>query len=1062
MDHVASLASRAATLARVDANARAGATSSSSSSRGGGPSSVAIRLGCQCPRPRRGTKRDARVRLASTASSRGGFALAPSGLAPPGISSPLPTRRARRRHDGRAPCTPSRRCAKCEAFSDGLGSRAAELRECCREAAARAAGKDTRKTLVTAAAVAGVATAAYVAYGGGGGGGGGNGGRFGGGGGGGGGGGERSTSRVHASGATSFEETGAPATGFLEEVVMLDVRGMHCGGCAANVRRILEEDGNVRAASVNLANESALVRVGVDVGDDGNGPPGAVFEDKVVRAVRKIGDALAELVTAKGFPTSVREACGVAVSGVTAAAAASSKREERLRRIEESTKRVVVAWALAGACLIGHASHMFHASAPWLRVFCSTPVHAGLSVFALLGPGRETLTDGWRALRAGGPNMNTLVSLGALASFGMSTAAVLLPRLRWPTFFEEPVMLLAFVLLGRAVEERAKLRATSDMSALLNLLPPTARLVPAGTADGKDGRGGGGGGGGGGEYYRTVPTSVIQPGDHIVVLPGDRVPVDGVVVEGASQVDEAAINGEPIPRAKRAGDDVAAGTVNLDGAIVVKVINSGEETSIAGIVRMVEAAQQREAPVQRLADEVSGKFVYGVMGASAATFAFWSTVGTKLFPATLASAVVAGANGPLLLGLQLAASVLVVACPCALGLATPTAVLVGTSLGARHGLLIRGGDVLERANEVDAVVFDKTGTLTLGRPVVKRVITTEGGDLSEDDVLALAAAVEKNCRHPLALAVVAADAAANANDDGGAKRRRRRREPEEGSFEQTPGSGATAVVDGKTVAVGTRAFAATSSAPLPADVQRAMDAVSPGRTPVFVSVDGAVVGVMEMEDQIRADAKSTIARLKKRGMRALLLSGDRQETAESVGAAIGIAPEDIYGDVRPEGKAALIERLQSAAGGGRKVAMVGDGINDAAALAMADVGIAMGGGVGAASEVASIVLLGDNPAQVCDAIELSKATFAKIKQNLGWAFAYNLVGIPIAAGALLPAMGVALTPSVAGGLMGFSSLGVMANSLALQLASKRLGAFTGAGARDDDAEGKGEDEDKDD
>ena len=369
---------------------------------------------------------------------------------------------------------------------------------------------------------------------------------------------------------------------------------------------------------------------------------------------------------------------------------------------------------------------------------------------------------------------------------------------------------------------------------------------------------------------------------------------------------------------------------------------------------------------------------------------------------------------------------------------------------------------MERANEVDAVVFDKTGTLTLGRPVVKRVITTEGGDLSEDDVLALAAAVEKNCRHPLALAVVAADAAANANDDGGAKRRRRRREPEEGSFEQTPGSGATAVVDGKTVAVGTRAFAATSSAPLPADVQRAMDAVSPGRTPVFVSVDGAVVGVMEMEDQIRADAKSTIARLKKRGMRALLLSGDRQETAESVGAAIGIAPEDIYGDVRPEGKAALIELLHSAAGGGRKVAMVGDGINDAAALAMADVGIAMGGGVGAASEVASIVLLGDNPAQVCDAIELSKATFAKIKQNLGWAFAYNLVGIPIAAGALLPAMGVALTPSVAGGLMGFSSLGVMANSLALQLASKRLGAFTGAGARDDDAEGEGENENEDD
>ena len=392
--------------------------------------------------------------------------------------------------------------------------------------------------------------------------------------------------------------------------------------------------------------------------------------------------------------------------------------------------------------------------------------------------------------------------------------------------------------------------------------------------------------------------------------------------------------------------------MNCDGAITVRVVSSGEETQVAGIVRMVEAAQQREAPVQRLADEVSGKFVYGVMGASAATFAFWSLAGTKLFPQVLqtaafaASAAGSPASAPLLLGLQMAASVLVVACPCALGLATPTAVLVGTSLGARHGLLIRGGDVLERAHTLDCVVFDKTGTLTVGRPRRHaRALRRRGGDLSEDDVLALAAAVEKNCAAPARARgrrrgrrrERETTTAAQSGEDADASRRRAR-------SRQTPGSGATAVVDGKTVAVGTRAFAATSSAPLPADVQRAMDAVSPGRTPVFVSVDGAVVGVMEMEDQIRADAKSTIARLKKRGMRALLLSGDRQETAESVGAAIGIAPEDIYGDVRPEGKAALIERLQSAAGGGRKVAMVGDGINDAAALAMADVGIAMGGG----------------------------------------------------------------------------------------------------------------------
>jgi Cu2+-exporting ATPase len=273
--------------------------------------------------------------------------------------------------------------------------------------------------------------------------------------------------------------------GVVEEVVLLDVRGMHCGGCTANVKRILEMETACVSASVNLANESALVRVAVDVGlgdASAQSPPSPAFvtETDIVTAVRLVGDGLASVVTEKGFPTTVREACGVAVAGVSARDAASSKREERLRRIEESTKRVVVAWALAATCLIGHAAHMFHHSVPWLKVLCSTPVHAGLSVFALLGPGRETLVDGWRALRSGGPNMNTLVSLGALASFGMSAAAVALPKLGWPTFFEEPVMLLAFVLLGRAVEERAKLRATSDMSALLNLLPATARLVSGG------------------------------------------------------------------------------------------------------------------------------------------------------------------------------------------------------------------------------------------------------------------------------------------------------------------------------------------------------------------------------------------------------------------------------------------------------------------------------------------------------------------------------------------------------------------------------------------------------
>ena len=944
------------------------------------------------------------------------------------------------------------RCAKCDALRKSFGS---NVRECCRAAGLTEASGRAR-VAIGAAAIGGAAAVAYGAYGGSGGGRGGGGK---GGGGGNGGGGDGGGFARRAAEPSAADAAAARSRGLVEEVVLLDVRGMHCGGCTANVKRILEMEPACVSAAVNLANESALVRVAVRAGGGASDSPGAgdvsVPEADIARAVRAVGDSLAAVVTSQGFPATVREACGVAVAGVSASDAASSKREERLRRIEASTKRVVVAWALAASCLIGHAAHMFHHSLPALKVLCSTPVHAGLSVFAMLGPGRETLVDGWRALRSGGPNMNTLVSLGALASFGMSAAAVALPRLGWPTFFEEPVMLLAFVLLGRAVEERAKLRATSDMSALLNLLPATARLVSGGAGGGSDA-----GSADASSYFREVPTNALIADDLILVLPGDRIPVDGVVAKGTSQVDEAAINGEPIPRPKAVGDAVAAGTVNCDGAITVRVVSSGEATQVAGIVRMVEAAQQREAPVQRLADEVSGKFVYGVMGASAATFAFWSLAGTKLFPQVLQTAAFAAtaagspATAPLLLGLQMAASVLVVACPCALGLATPTAVLVGTSLGARHGLLIRGGDVLERAHKLDCVVFDKTGTLTVGRPRVTRVLCGDARDGDEDSedasgasssrkrgdsvdrltLLSAAAAVERNSRHPLAMAVVAAaeDAAAPT------------RAVADETFRQTPGKGAVGTVDGVSVAVGTRAFCESFASERDAkraetgstdSFAAATEAVAARRTPVFVAFDGEVVGVLEMEDEIRNDARQTVARLKKRGVRVMLLSGDRQETAGAVGAALGVDAADALGDIAPEGKASKIAELKS---GGARVAMVGDGINDAAALAEADVGIAMAGGVGAASEVASIVLLGDRPSQVVDALELSHATFGKIEQNLCWAFAYNLIGIPIAAGALLPLTGLALTPSVAGGLMGFSSLGVMANSLLLRLAGRRL------------------------
>ena len=407
------------------------------------------------------------------------------------------------------------------------------------------------------------------------------------------------------------------------------------------------------------------------------------------------------------------------------------------------------------------------------------------------------------------------------------------------------------------------------------------------------------------------------------------------------------------------------------------------------------------------------------MAASAATFTFWSTVGTKVFPGVLATAASA-TNAPILIALQMTASVLVVACPCALGLATPTAVLVGTALGARHGLLIRGGDILEKANNLDTVIFDKTGTLTIGKPVLTETRTS--GGFSDAEIIALAGAVERNCRHPLALAIT------EAADKQGIPRH----SVDEGTFKQEPGAGASAVVNKKLVSVGTT-FYIQGNNTVPMELINAVD--NPGRTPVYVGIDGKIVGVLEMQDEIRKDAAETIKRLHAKNIQTIMISGDRLETAQAVGKLVGIDEKYVYGDVRPEGKAELVQDFQSK---GKCVAMVGDGINDAAALAQADIGIAMAGGVGAASEVASIVLLGDRLPQVGDAIDLSRATFNKIKQNLCWAFGYNLIGIPIAAGALLPAYGLSLTPSVAGAIMGFSSLGVMGNSLLLKLKGREL------------------------
>ncbi|XP_020090351.1 copper-transporting ATPase PAA1, chloroplastic isoform X3 [Ananas comosus] len=740
-----------------------------------------------------------------------------------------------------------------------------------------------------------------------------------GGGGGGGGGGDGSGGGGRGARAVGVvaEEAASPGS----DVIILDVGGMSCGGCAASVKRILESLPQVTSASVNLATETAVIWAASDAKDTDNWK-------------QHLGEKLADHLTACGFKSNFRDSAKENLYSVF-----ERKMDEKLKLLKESGRELAVSWALCAVCVLGHASHFF-----------------------------------------GG----------------------------WKTFFEEPIMLIAFVLLGKNLEQRAKLKATSDMTGLLNVLPKKARLVVDNDPDQSS-------------SFVEVPCNSLAIGDRIIVLPGDRVPADGVVKAGKSTVDESSLTGEAMPVTKLPGAEVTAGSINLNGKLTVEVRRPGGETVMADIVRLVEEAQTREAPVQRLADKVAGHFTYGVMALSAATFMFWNLFGSQLVPAAIQR------GSSMSLALQLSCSVLVVACPCALGLATPTAVLVGTSLGATKGLLLRGGNVLEKLAEVDTIVFDKTGTLTTGRPVVTQVMVSHSeGDqsskntlnhrLTEVDILALAAGVESYTNHPLGKAIVEAARVANSAN----------MKVKDGTFREEPGSGAVAIIEQKEVAVGTLSWLRKHGVvdnPFP-------NAEADNQSVVYVGIDGVLSGLIYFEDKLREDAQQVIETLSKKGISTYMLSGDKESTAEHVAAMVGIQKDRVIAAVKPHEKKKFISKLQEDQ---KVVAMVGDGINDAAALASSHIGIAMGEGVGAASDVSSVVLMGNRLSQLVDALELSKETMKTVKQNLWWAFAYNIVGLPIAAGILLPVTGTILTPSIAGALMGFSSVGVMANSLLLRL-----------------------------
>ena len=755
------------------------------------------------------------------------------------------------------------------------------------------------------------------------------------------------------------------------EVIILDVGGMKCAGCVKAVERQLHQQNGVISACVNLATEVATVECQTNTID---------------------ANFLAQKLTDTGFPTQPRS------SDHNISQARLSASERHRQEIRQQIYRVLTCGILI---LLSGLGHLHHLGWGHLLGLSNIWFHWGLATVALLFPGRAIIFDGIRSLLRNAPNMNTLVGLGTLSAYTTSFVALLFPQLGWECFFDEPVMLLGFILLGKTLEQRARQRATTALESLIALVPTTARLIAQPSVNGETT-----------DQASTVeiPAEQVRVGEWVKVLPGEKIPVDGEVEQGKTTVDESMLTGESIPVVKQVGDIVAAGTFNQSGAIVMRATRTAEDTTLAQIVRWVENAQTRKAPIQNLADTVAGYFTYGVMSWAGLTFLFWYGVGTHLWPNVLNLSGVATA-APLLLSLKLAIAVLVIACPCALGLATPTAILVGSGIGAERGLLIKGGDILERVHQLDTIVFDKTGTLTTGHPTVTDCIAIDS-TLTSQQVLQWAATVETGSTHPIAEAICSA-----------AQNQNLSRLPGQ-DFQTEVGLGASAVVEDQVVLVGNQAWLTQQGVELPEKLPNFA-----GKTEVYVARSGRLMGMIAVSDPLKPDAKQTVRQLQEMGLRVMVLTGDQQAVADAIAKQLDLDSKDMMAEVRPDGKVKAMIDLQNQ---GQQVAMVGDGINDAPALAQANVGISLHTGTDVAVETADIVLMRDSLMDVVESIGLSRATFNKIRQNLFWAFGYNTLGLPIAAGLLLPNFGIILSPAAAGAFMAFSSVSVVTNSLLLR------------------------------
>ena len=773
------------------------------------------------------------------------------------------------------------------------------------------------------------------------------------------------------------------------EPLLLEIEGMKCGGCVHAVERRLTEQQGVSGVAVNLLTRTAVV--GLD-------PHTPADPRQLTAALQGIG-----------FPARLRE--------------------QGQDRVETPSlnqgwwsrwRRLMVALVLMA---VSGLAHLATAQQWTLPLLDSMVFHGVVATMALAGPGRPILTGGWRALRHGIPTMDSLVGLGITSAYGSSLVALFWPAVGWPCFFDEAVMLLGFVLLGRFLEERARRRTGLALRQLMDLQPETARLLvgPEATAAEPD------------QLlacnHRSVRAAALREQDRLLLLPGDRIPVDGTILAGRSSLDVSSLTGEPLPMEASAGDGVTAGCRNLTGPLVVKVEQAGARTSLARLVHLVEQAQSRKAPIQRLADQVAGRFCYGVLALAALTLLFWWLWGAHLWPTVLTTSSQAHGHGdmsmgttPLGLGLQLAIAVLVVACPCALGLATPTVVSVATGRGAKAGLLFRGGDVLETAARLDTVVLDKTGTLTIGRPLLQAVVPSpaweqDGAEARETLLLQWAASLEQQTQHPLAHALIQAT-----------QEQQIPLLPVQDSRTEA-GLGVQGIVAGERFILGRPDWleqqGLTTDPSLRESLQEWEQA---GQAVMALANTTRILGLLTVADPLRQDATVTMARLRAMGLELRLLSGDRRAAVEHLAHRVGLGSRDVIADTRPQGKGQVIEQLRTQ---GRCVAMVGDGINDALALACADLGIAVGTGTQIAQDTADLVVMGEGLAGLADALLLARATMAKVRQNLFWAFAYNSLALPLAMGLLLPSLGWVLLPSLAAFLMAVSSISVVTNALLL-------------------------------